>query len=92
MGLGLPGLTVATLFLLGGLCAALRTLAMAQRTSPDRLTGTFAFLYLAAFLVRNVAESDLVSQSQLSWVLAVLAVLLASRRTSAPSTGVGEHA
>lgn len=84
LGLGLPGLALVLLFLLGGLATALRTLACAGRAGPDRLPGAFAVLYLAAFLLRNAAESDLLSQSQLSWVLAVLAVILASRRTFTP--------
>jgi exopolysaccharide production protein ExoQ len=88
LGLGLPGLALALLFLLGGLGMALRTPAAAGRAGSDRLPAAFAFLYLAAFLLRNAAESDLLAPSQLSWVLAVLAVILASRRSS---TSAGHH-
>jgi O-antigen ligase len=81
LGLGLPGVLLATGFLAGGLLQSLRQLAGA---TP--LAARFAFLFLAVYLVRNLVESDLMSQTQLSWVLAVVAVLLADRPVSSPET------
>jgi exopolysaccharide production protein ExoQ len=74
LGLGLPGVLLVTGFLVAGL---LRSLPGLAGTAP--LAARFAFLFLAVYLVRNLVESDLMSQTQLSWVLAVVAVLLADR-------------
>jgi exopolysaccharide production protein ExoQ len=80
LGLGLVGLALVTFFLLGGVAAALRSLVTAGRHRGERVAASFSLLYLAVYLTRNLVESDLMTQAQLSWTLAVVAVLLARHK------------
>jgi exopolysaccharide production protein ExoQ len=82
LGLGLPGALAVTLLLLGGLRRAVAELAAAD-SDPKRHAASFGLLYLTVYLIRNVVESDVLGQSQLSWVLAVVAVLVAAPRAAA---------
>lgn len=87
LGLGLPGLALVTLFLLGGVAAALRSLATGGRARGARIAASFSLLYLTIYLTRNLVESDLLSQAQLSWTLAVVAVLLVRHEYRPTSAG-----
>lgn len=72
LGLGVVGLILAMVVLLGALWRALQTVMR----DPHAIASRFAFVYLCLYLFRNFSESDLVAQSDLSWVLAAFAVLL----------------
>lgn len=88
LGLGLPGAALVTFMLLAGLARALRTLGAARHGDPAvSYAAAFSLLYLLAYSARNLVESDLVSQSQMSWVLAVVALLLPTVLTRAPGLG-----
>lgn len=78
LGLGVVGVALAVPFLVGGLVRAVRGLA-----DPADVASRFAFFYLVLYLGRNLTESDLLSQSNLSWPLAVFAVLVQTGRSSA---------
>jgi hypothetical protein len=47
---------------------------------PKSVPACFAFFSLGIYLFRNFSESDLLDQSGLSWILAVLATLLVGLR------------
>ena len=89
LGLGLVGLALTITLLLGAFIRALRALI----DDPKSVPACFAFFCLGVYLLRNFSESDLLDQSGLSWILAVLAVLIVSarplpaRRPAAPGIG-----
>ena len=74
LGLGLVGLVLTLAFLLGGFVRAVRALI----GDPQSVPGCFGFFALGVYLSRNFSESDLLDQSGLSWILAVLASLMLS--------------
>jgi exopolysaccharide production protein ExoQ len=76
LGLGLVGLMLTIVFLLRGFMRAVRALI----DDPKSVPACFAFFCLGVYLFRNFTESDLLDQSGLSWILAVLAVLMVGHR------------
>jgi exopolysaccharide production protein ExoQ len=72
LGLGVTGLGLTLLLLVRGWWQALRVVAI----DPHDPASRFAFLFLCLYLVRNLSESDLLAQSDLSWILAALAILM----------------
>lgn len=66
LGLGLVGLVLALLVLAQALLRAGRALARGEA-----LVGQTALLLLAAHLLRNLVESELLQQTSLSWLLLV---------------------
>ena len=81
LGLGIVGLALLLVVHLGALMRALRGLGQ-----PGALAAEFAFLWLAAHLVRNLTEADFLKQTGLSWVLTVLALVLVSRPRRLPAS------
>lgn len=81
LGLGIAG----PLLLLGLLLGALfRGLVLVRRSmSPGAV---FAVYFIPLYLSRNLVESDLAQPSQLSWVLAVIAVTMVLREQHRPLT------
>ena len=71
LGTGLIGLLLTLTFLLVGLVRAWRHLLV----DPDSVAATLAYIYLPIYLFRNFSESDLLVQSEFTWIIAVLAVL-----------------
>jgi exopolysaccharide production protein ExoQ len=82
LGLGLVGLTLTVGILLKALW---RALCRVMR-DPHDIASRFAFLYLCIYLFRNFSESDLLAQSDLSWVLAGLAVVMPTAASLMPVT------
>lgn len=72
LGLGTLGLISTEVTLGSALWQAVRTTA----SDPHRIASRFAFLFLTIYLFRNLGESDLLAQSDLSWIVAAIAVLL----------------
>jgi exopolysaccharide production protein ExoQ len=89
LGLGLVGLGLTLAFLLGALMHAARALV----DDPKSVPACFAFFSLGTYLARNFSESDLLDQSGLSWILAVLPALMVrirpqpARQPAAPAAG-----
>ena len=73
LDLGAVGLIILVTFLMGGLFQSLRRLA-----GGGDLAARFGFFWLILYFGRNMVESDLLTQSQLTWPLALLAVLFQS--------------
>jgi exopolysaccharide production protein ExoQ len=66
LGLGWIGLALALALLAQATVRAVRALA-----SGDALAGEAALLFLAAYLARNLVESELLLQTHLSWLVLV---------------------
>jgi O-antigen ligase len=75
LGTGLVGLLLALAFLLPGLVRALCQLVC----RPHSIAANFACVVLPIYLFRNFSEADLVAHQDITWVIAVLAVLCVSR-------------
>ena len=73
LDLGLIGLGIAVLFLMTGFVQSIRRLS-----SEGDIAARFGFFWLLLYFGRNLVESDLLSQSQMSWPLALLGVLFQS--------------
>ena len=76
LGLGAVGLVLTLTFLLRAFVRAVRCLI----DDPKSVPACFAFFGLGVYLFRNFSESDLLDQSGLSWIIAVLAALMVSAR------------
>lgn len=90
LGTGFIGLVLALAFLLPGLLAALHRLI----SRPRSVAANFACVLLPIYLFRNFSEANLVAHQDITWIIAVLAVLCVSRearpghhaRVTAPGT------
>lgn len=79
LGIGLIGLVLAVGLLALALVRAWRCIMV----DPRSIAGCLAYFYIPLYLFRNFSESDLVAQTDLTWIVAVLAALLV-RRTTMP--------
>ena len=80
LGIGIAGPILVTLFLVTALWQGLAMLRVDY--SPQAM---FAVYFLPIYLLRNIVESDLAAPSQLSWVLAVIAVVFAQKASKEQS-------
>ena len=76
LDLGLIGLAITVVFLMTGFAQSTRRLA-----NGGDLAARFGFFWLVLYFGRNLVELDLLSQSQMSWPLALLGVLFQNAAT-----------
>lgn len=75
LGIGLIGLVLVVAFMALGLIRAWRHIMI----YPRSIAGCLAYFYIPLYLFRNFSESDLAAQSDLTWIIVVLAALLVGR-------------
>ena len=76
LGTGLIGLTLTLAFLVPATVRAWQRLV----ADPRSVAPMLACLYLPIYLFRNFSESDLLAQSHITWIVAVIAALSVSRQ------------
>ena len=85
LGTGLVGLGLTLAFLVPALVRGWRRL----RVNPNSVAAGLASVYLPIYLFRNFSESDLLAQSDITWIIAVIAALSIDRARGGATVGAG---